>query len=84
MRGYSTNPVLTNPTIKQIAGAHNVSEAQVVLRWALQEGQVVIPRSSKQPRIARNRELWGFNLDPQEVEAIARLAGQPPSRVDKL
>jgi diketogulonate reductase-like aldo/keto reductase len=78
MRGYSTNPVLANPKIVQIAAAHGVAAAQVVLRWALQKGQVVIPRSSNKERMAQNLRLWEFELSPADLGMIDSLSGLIP------
>mmetsp|Transcript_77 Transcript_77/g.125 ORF Transcript_77/g.125 Transcript_77/m.125 type:complete len:298 (-) Transcript_77:1107-2000(-) len=78
MRGYSTNPVLANPKIVQIAAAHGVAAAQVVLRWALQKGQVVIPRSSNKERMAQNLRLWEFELSPADMGMIDSLSGLIP------
>ena len=85
MRGYTENPVLTSPVVRSIAGrlGNGISEAQVVLRWALQEGQVVIPRSSKQARIVQNLMLFGFSLGREDVEAIRKMAGNPPPRTSR-
>jgi diketogulonate reductase-like aldo/keto reductase len=59
--------------IQGIAEAHSKSEAQVVLRWHLQLGSVVIPKSVTPERIAANFELFDFELSPEEMDAIAAL-----------
>jgi 2,5-diketo-D-gluconate reductase A len=51
-----------------------VSPAQVVLRWHIEHGVGVIPKSAHQARIAANIDLFGFALSPQEVAAIDALA----------
>lgn len=71
-RGY-TAELLNNPTITEIAGAHQVSSAQVILRWDLQRGIVVIPGSSNPDHIRENLDLFSFELTDAEMERIAAL-----------
>ena len=71
-RGY-TKELLTDETITAIAGAHGVSAAQVILRWDLQRGVVVIPGSSNPDHIRENLDLFGFELTSEEMERIAAL-----------
>lgn len=65
--------LLTDETITAIADAHGVSAAQVILRWDLQRGVVVIPGSSNPDHIRENLDLFGFELNPEEMEQIAAL-----------
>jgi len=65
--------MLANPTIGTIAAKHGKSPAQVILRWHLQIGNVVIPKSVTPRRIAENIELFDFVLDAQDVAAIENL-----------
>jgi 2,5-diketo-D-gluconate reductase A len=65
--------VLGDPTLAQIAEAHGVTPAQAVLRWHVQLGNVVIPRSVKPERIASNFALFAFALTDDEVAAIDAL-----------
>ena len=60
-RGY-TRELLTDPVILDIAEAHGVSAAQVILRWDLQRGIIVIPGSSNPEHIRENLDLFGFEL----------------------
>jgi len=71
-RGY-TKELLTDETITKIASAHGVSAAQVILRWDLQRGVVVIPGSSNPDHIRENLDLFGFELTQEEMERIAAL-----------
>lgn len=71
-RGY-TKELLTDGTITEIASAHGVSAAQVILRWDLQRGVVVIPGSSNPDHIRENLDLFGFELTQEEMEQIAAL-----------
>ena len=71
-RGY-TKQLLTDETITAIASAHGVSAAQVILRWDLQRGIVVIPGSSNPEHIRENLDLFGFELTSEDMEQIAVL-----------
>ena len=71
-RGYTAD-LLGNETIKAIADAHGVSSAQVILRWDLQRGIVVIPGSSNPAHIRENLDLFGFELTEDEMKQISRL-----------
>ena len=71
-RGY-TSELLENETIRAIAEAHNVSSAQVILRWDLQRGIVVIPGSGNPEHIRENLDLFGFELSADEMAKINSL-----------
>lgn len=71
-RGH-TAELLGDPVISEIAGAHDVSSAQVILRWNLQKGVVVIPGSSNPDHIKENTELYHFSLTEEEMERINAL-----------
>jgi diketogulonate reductase-like aldo/keto reductase len=60
-------------TVGRIAEAHGVQWNQVVLRWNLQLGTVVIPRSKDAARQAANLDLFGFELDDDEMAALSAL-----------
>jgi diketogulonate reductase-like aldo/keto reductase len=61
---------LEDPTIVTIADAHSKSPAQVMLRWHLQQGRSVIPKSTKPRRIAENIDVFDFELSEEELAAI--------------
>ncbi|WP_432061103.1 aldo/keto reductase [Streptomyces sp. S1] len=65
--------VLADPVITGIAARHGKSPAQVVLRWHLQLGNVVIPKSVTPARIRENLDVFGFVLSPEEMTAMAGL-----------
>ena len=67
-RGLFTNEVLT-----QIAQAHGKTVAQVVLRWNVQRGVVVIPKTVHKERMAENLDIFDFALSDAEMQAIATL-----------
>ena len=71
-RGY-TAELLGNEVISEIAAAHGKSSAQVILRWNLQKGVVVIPGSSNPDHIQENTELFDFELTEEEMERINAL-----------
>ncbi len=71
-RGY-TAELLGDETITEIAEAHGVSSAQVILRWNLQKGVVVIPGSSNPDHIKENTELYHFELSDEEMSRINAL-----------
>ncbi len=59
--------------LKEIAAAHDKSIAQVVLRWNVQRGVVVIPKSTHAERIEENFHIWDFSLAEDEMEKISSL-----------
>ncbi|BCG79384.1 aldo/keto reductase [Mesorhizobium sp. 113-3-3] len=63
--------LLGDPTIAGIAGKHGKSAAQTIIRWHLQQGLIVIPKSVRQDRIAANFDVFDFELDAQDLETIA-------------
>jgi diketogulonate reductase-like aldo/keto reductase len=65
--------VLEDPNIAAIAGRHGKTPAQVILRWHLQDGRVVIPRSVTPSRIVENFGLFDFELDEQDMAALESL-----------
>ena len=71
-RGY-TAELLGNEVISEIAAAHGKSSAQVILRWNLQKGVVVIPGSSNPDHIQENTELFDFELTEEEMGRIDAL-----------
>jgi 2,5-diketo-D-gluconate reductase A len=75
VEGYSPlkDTRLDNPALASVAAAHGVTPAQVVLRWHLEHGIVVIPKSGRDDRIEANFAVTGFSLSPEEVARIDRL-----------
>jgi 2,5-diketo-D-gluconate reductase A len=65
--------LLEDPAVARIADRHGRSAAQVILRWHLQVGNVVIPKSVTPARIAENIDVFGFALDADDVTAIEAL-----------
>ena len=71
-RGY-TAELLGDETINAIAEVHNVTAAQVILRWNLQRNVIVIPGSSNPDHIRENLDLFGFKLSDKEMDQIKAL-----------
>ena len=71
--GASSDELRNDPAIVRIAKAHDKSPTQVVLRWHIQLGLVVIPRSSNPGRIAENIEVFDFELSNEEMTSITGL-----------
>jgi 2,5-diketo-D-gluconate reductase A len=65
--------ILGEETLMTIAAHHQKTVAQVVLRWHLQLGNVVIPKSVTPERIRENLDIFGFELSEDDLAAIARL-----------
>ena len=79
--------VLDDPTIVSIADALGVSPAQVVFRWQLQEGIATIPKSVTRERIASNGDVFSFQLDDDQMDAMRSLdrgdrIGPHPDHID--
>ncbi|TPO11989.1 aldo/keto reductase [Mesorhizobium sp. B1-1-5] len=62
--------LLADPTLEKIAKKHGKSVAQVIIRWHLQEGLVVIPKSIHRERIAGNFDIFGFELDADDMQTV--------------
>lgn len=71
-RGHTAD-LFADEVISAIAEAHGVTSAQVVLRWNLQRGVVVIPGSSNPEHIRENLDVFGFALTEEEMQQIAAL-----------
>lgn len=67
------NDLFTNEILVKIAQTHNVSVAQVVLRWLVQQDIVVIPKSVTPERIYSNLDVFSFTLSAEEMQLIASL-----------
>ncbi len=76
VEGYSPlkGTRLSDPVLTGIARRYEVSTAQVVLRWHIEHGIPVIPKSSHPDRIRQNLDVFGFSLDGDEVARIDGMA----------
>lgn len=71
--GEGRGGLFENPVLKEIAAAHGKSTAQVMLRWHLQRGIVVIPKSTHKERMAENLNVFDFTLTAEEMAKITAL-----------
>ena len=69
----SGDSVLTEPVVLAIAERLNVTPAQVVLRWGIQRGTAIIPKTSRAERLSENIALSDFSLTDSDMEAISAL-----------
>lgn len=67
------NEMFENPVLVEIAKAHGKSAAQVALRFLMQSGVVVIPKSVHKERIKENLDLFGFELNMSEMEQLMKM-----------
>jgi diketogulonate reductase-like aldo/keto reductase len=72
-RNGQHSSTLNDPVIGEIAAAHGKSPAQVMLRWGIQRGRSVIPKSTKPTRISENIDVFGFQLTEDQLAAIDAL-----------
>ena len=77
MKGMFTEPVL-----RKIAEKHGKTPAQVILRWNVQQGVIVIPKSVRRERMEENLDIWNFTLDEDDMGKIASLDKSCPSMLD--
>lgn len=86
------NDIFSNQTIAEIGKKYNKSVAQVILRWHIQRGIVVIPKSVHTERMKQNFDLFDFNLSEQDMKMIESidtkkspfLSHQDPKIVEEL
>jgi 2,5-diketo-D-gluconate reductase A len=76
--------LLDNPTVTSVAAEYSRTPAQVLIRWSLQLGNVVIPRSAKPERIAENLDVFDFELATEHMDALNGLNDGTRVREDPL
>ena len=64
------NQKASDPTLQSIAEKHGVTDAQVLVRWSLQRGFVPLPKSDTPSRIEKNADLYGFELDGDDMAQL--------------
>lgn len=84
--GGSGGNILQNPALKDLAEKYNKSVAQIILRWNIQRGIVVLPKSIHKERQVSNMEVFDFVLSDEDMRTIFRMnknisAGTPPKGV---
>lgn len=74
--------LLSHPVVSQIAEAHGRTPAQVVLRWHVQSGLVVIPKSASPERMRENLDVFDFELTETDLLALGTVSQGPDAGVD--
>ena len=67
------NDLFTNPVLREVGAAHGKTAAQTALRFLLQRGIIIIPKSTHKERMAENFNVLDFELSQAEMERIAAL-----------
>lgn len=68
--------------MREIAAKHGKSVAQVILRWEIQQGVIIIPKSVHQNRMEENITIWDFSLDDEDMAKIGTMDKNCPSMLD--
>lgn len=76
------NDTFNDPVLLDIAKKHGKTTAQVMLRWNIQRGVIVIPKSVHKERIKENFDIWDFSLDADDMVRIADLDRGKPTMLD--
>jgi len=61
---------MEDPLLTPLAKKHNKTPAQILLRWGLQKGFVILPKSVTKSRIVENTKLYDFELDKEDMENL--------------
>lgn len=75
-RSLRNGEAFNNPVLMDIAAKHECSVAQVLGRWTLDQGFVYIPKSVSKARMVENKEVWGFELDGEDMSRLNSLTTQ--------
>ncbi|MEH6307846.1 aldo/keto reductase [Olivibacter sp. CPCC 100613] len=67
------NDIFNNEVLTAIGNQYGKSVAQVILRWLIQRGVAVIPKSVREERMVENADIWDFELTAEDIDAIAKL-----------
>jgi diketogulonate reductase-like aldo/keto reductase len=68
---------MNDPLLAPLAKKHNKTPAQILLRWGLQKGFVILPKSVTHSRIEENKEIYGFELSKEDMESLNTKAYSP-------
>ena len=71
--GEGRGGLFTNPVLTQIGAKYGITAAQVILRWYIQRGIAVIPKSTHVERMRENLDVFDFTLTPEDMAAVAAL-----------
>lgn len=70
------------PILKEIAEKYDKTVAQIILRWNVQQGVIVIPKSVHRERMRENLDIWNFKIEDDDMERIGLLDKNCPSMLD--
>lgn len=70
------------PLLMELAGKYGKTPAQVILKWDIQDGIAVIPKSTHKERMMENADIWDFELDAEDMRKIRTLDTDRPSMLD--
>jgi len=74
--GHALTKVFDEELIKKLAEKYKKTPAQIVLRWHIQRGNIIIPKSQKPERMKENFEIFDFEMNKEEIKAIDELNGK--------
>lgn len=74
--------MFTEPVLQRIAEKHGKTVPQIILRWDIQQGVVIIPKSVHKNRMEENMAVWDFELDSDDMKQIEELNQNMPSMLD--
>lgn len=74
--------MFTEPVLVEIAKKHDKTVPQIILRWDIEQGIIIIPKSIHKNRMKENMAVWDFELDSEDIEKIAELDKNVPSMLD--
>ena len=74
--------MFNEPVLADIAAKYGKTPAQVILRWNVQQGVIVIPKSVHRERMEENLDIWDFELDAEDMGQIEKLDKNCPSMLD--
>ncbi len=72
---------LDEPLVNQIALSHGKSSAQIILRWHIQRGDIIFPKTTRPERMKENLDLFNFELSAEQTKAIDTLDQGPAGRI---
>ncbi len=72
--------IVNEPTIKELAKKYNKTEAQIALKWNIQQGNAVLTRSTKEQRIKDSLNIWDFQISKEDMDRINKI----PDKNDEL
>ena len=71
--GHGDRKLLQDPVLRDLAEKYRKSPAQIILRWHIQTGNIVVPKSTKEHHLQDNREIFDFMMTDEDMARIAKL-----------